>query len=158
MLQPWSVLLAPVSPPSKDRCSKREQFHGKGRRCLLILEFLYPCNSRRLANRVKLSQTPTGLLNVSVSLASPMQGSGRTAPPACPLVEHESALCCHIVLQQVFITRLREQRYPTRAELDAAAPENPVMFRTGPDASLNVPLADNGGSALTMLPYQVITP
>lgn len=42
-----------------------------------------------------------------------------------------------IELQQVFITRLREQRYPTRAELDAAAPENPVIFRTGPDASLN---------------------
>jgi predicted amidohydrolase YtcJ len=42
-----------------------------------------------------------------------------------------------IVIQQVFITRLREQRYPTRAELDAAAPRNPVMFRTGPDASLN---------------------
>jgi predicted amidohydrolase YtcJ len=42
-----------------------------------------------------------------------------------------------IVLQQVFITRLREQRYPTRAELDAAAPEHPVVFRTGPDASFN---------------------
>lgn len=42
-----------------------------------------------------------------------------------------------ILVSQVFITRLREQRYPTRAELDAAAPENPVVFRTGPDASLN---------------------
>jgi hypothetical protein len=42
-----------------------------------------------------------------------------------------------IVLQQVFITRLREQRYPTRAELDAAAPEHPVLYRTGPDAMLN---------------------
>ena len=42
-----------------------------------------------------------------------------------------------IVVSQVFITRLREQRYPTRAELDEAAPNNPVMFRTGPDASLN---------------------
>ncbi len=42
-----------------------------------------------------------------------------------------------IVLQQIFITRLREQRYPTRAELDAAAPKNPVLFRTGPDAALN---------------------
>ena len=42
-----------------------------------------------------------------------------------------------IVLQQVFITRLREQRYPTRAELDAVAPKNPVVFRTGPDASVN---------------------
>ncbi|MBI5773116.1 MAG: amidohydrolase [Verrucomicrobia bacterium] len=42
-----------------------------------------------------------------------------------------------IVLQQVFITRLKEQRYPTRAELDAAAPKHPVVFRTGPDASVN---------------------
>jgi predicted amidohydrolase YtcJ len=42
-----------------------------------------------------------------------------------------------IVLQQVFITRLREQRYPTRSELDAIAPKHPVLFRTGPDASLN---------------------
>jgi predicted amidohydrolase YtcJ len=42
-----------------------------------------------------------------------------------------------IVVQQVFITRLKEQRYPTRAELDRAAPQHPVVFRTGPDASLN---------------------
>lgn len=42
-----------------------------------------------------------------------------------------------IVLQQVFITRLKEQRYPTRAELDRVAPEHPVMYRTGPDAALN---------------------
>jgi len=42
-----------------------------------------------------------------------------------------------IVLQQVFITRLREQRYPTKKELDRAAPDNPAVFRTGPDASLN---------------------
>jgi len=42
-----------------------------------------------------------------------------------------------ITLSQVFITRLREQRYPSRAELDEAAPRNPVVFRTGPDASLN---------------------
>ncbi len=42
-----------------------------------------------------------------------------------------------IVVQQVFITRLREQRYPTRAEFDQAAPSHPVLFRTGPDASLN---------------------
>jgi predicted amidohydrolase YtcJ len=42
-----------------------------------------------------------------------------------------------VVLTQVFITRLRDQRFPTRAELDAAAPRNPVYFGTGPDASLN---------------------
>ncbi len=40
-------------------------------------------------------------------------------------------------VSQVFITRLKVPRYPTRAELDKAAPENPVAFRTGPDASLN---------------------
>jgi predicted amidohydrolase YtcJ len=42
-----------------------------------------------------------------------------------------------IEVHQVFITRLREQRYPTRQELDAAAPDHPVLFATGPDASLN---------------------
>ncbi len=42
-----------------------------------------------------------------------------------------------IEVRQVFITRLREQRYPTRAELDRVAPLHPVLFATGPDASLN---------------------
>lgn len=42
-----------------------------------------------------------------------------------------------IWVSQVFITRLREQRYPTRQELDEVAPEHPVVFRTGPDAALN---------------------
>jgi predicted amidohydrolase YtcJ len=42
-----------------------------------------------------------------------------------------------VVVRQVFITRLLEQRYPTRAELDRAAPSNPVLFATGPDASVN---------------------
>ena len=42
-----------------------------------------------------------------------------------------------ISVRQVFITRLKEQRYPTRKELDAAAPKNPVIFSTGPDASVN---------------------
>ncbi len=42
-----------------------------------------------------------------------------------------------IQVRQIFITRLREQRYPTRAELDRVAPRHPVLFATGPDASLN---------------------
>ncbi len=42
-----------------------------------------------------------------------------------------------IVVRQVFITRLRDQRYPTRNELDQVAPEHPVLFATGPDASVN---------------------
>lgn len=42
-----------------------------------------------------------------------------------------------IRVSQVFITRLRDQRFPTRAELDRVAPKNPVYFSTGPDASLN---------------------
>ncbi|MGH7135053.1 MAG: amidohydrolase [Pirellulales bacterium] len=50
-----------------------------------------------------------------------------------------------IVVRQVFITRLREQRYPTKAELDAAAPRHPVVFSTGPDASVNsLALAKSG--------------
>ena len=42
-----------------------------------------------------------------------------------------------IRVSQVFLTRLEEQRYPTRRELDTVAPRNPVVFRTGPDASVN---------------------
>jgi len=42
-----------------------------------------------------------------------------------------------VVVSQVFVTRLRDQRYPTRQELDKVAPSNPVLFRTGPDAVLN---------------------
>ncbi len=42
-----------------------------------------------------------------------------------------------IVINQVFITRLRDQRFPTRYELDQVSPKHPVMFRTGPDAALN---------------------
>lgn len=42
-----------------------------------------------------------------------------------------------ISISQVFITRLRDQRYPTRKELDSVAPKNPVVFSTGPDAALN---------------------
>lgn len=42
-----------------------------------------------------------------------------------------------ILIRQVFITRLREQRYPTREELDKAAPKHPVLFSTGPDGMLS---------------------
>ena len=42
-----------------------------------------------------------------------------------------------ISLSQVFITRLKEARFPTRAELDAAAPHHPVAFHTGPDVMVN---------------------
>ncbi len=42
-----------------------------------------------------------------------------------------------ISVGQVFVTRLAEPRFPTRADLDEVAPNNPVYFRTGPDAALN---------------------
>ncbi len=42
-----------------------------------------------------------------------------------------------IGIGQVFITRLKEQRYPTREELDHVAPKHPVQFSTGPDSMLN---------------------
>jgi predicted amidohydrolase YtcJ len=42
-----------------------------------------------------------------------------------------------IGVQQVFVTRLKDPRFPTRKELDEAAPDNPVFFRTGPDCAVN---------------------
>ena len=42
-----------------------------------------------------------------------------------------------IFMSQVFITRLKEQRFPTREEMDRVAPNNPVLFRTGPDTAVN---------------------
>lgn len=42
-----------------------------------------------------------------------------------------------IGVRQIFITRLKEQRYPTREELDRVAPKHPVSFSTGPDTMLN---------------------
>ena len=42
-----------------------------------------------------------------------------------------------IGVSQVFITRLRDQRFPNRNELDQVAPKNPVVFATGPDAAVN---------------------
>ncbi len=42
-----------------------------------------------------------------------------------------------INISQVFVTRLRDQRFPTRYELDLVAPKHPVIFRTGPDAAVN---------------------
>jgi len=50
-----------------------------------------------------------------------------------------------ISVRQIFITRLKEQRYPTRAELDAVAPNHPVVFSTGPDSMLNtLAMKENG--------------
>src|SRR5207247_10189006 len=44
-----------------------------------------------------------------------------------------------IQVHQVFITRLRQPRYPTTNELDEAATKHPHLFATGPDASRNTP-------------------
>jgi predicted amidohydrolase YtcJ len=42
-----------------------------------------------------------------------------------------------ILLERVYPTRMREGRLPTRAELDAAAPENPVYWNCGPVSMAN---------------------
>lgn len=42
-----------------------------------------------------------------------------------------------IKVQQMFVTRLKEQRFPTREELDSVAPANPAVYRTGPDLAVN---------------------
>jgi predicted amidohydrolase YtcJ len=42
-----------------------------------------------------------------------------------------------IVLRYVFPTRLEEARFPTKAELDDAAPRHPVLFHAGPAGVVN---------------------
>lgn len=42
-----------------------------------------------------------------------------------------------IVLRFAFPTRLKEGRFPTRAELDAAAPQHPVLYHAGPASMVN---------------------
>jgi len=42
-----------------------------------------------------------------------------------------------IVIRYGFPTRLKEGRFPTRAELDAAAPEHPVLYHAGPAGVVN---------------------
>jgi len=42
-----------------------------------------------------------------------------------------------IVVRYAFPTRLRESRLPTRAELDAIAPEHPVLHQAGPAGMVN---------------------
>src|SRR6185369_10827863 len=42
-----------------------------------------------------------------------------------------------IVLERVYATRLKENRLPTKAELDEAAPTNPVHWNSGPVSIAN---------------------
>jgi predicted amidohydrolase YtcJ len=42
-----------------------------------------------------------------------------------------------IVLRFAFPTRLKEARFPTRAELDRAAPDHPVLYHAGPAGMVN---------------------
>jgi predicted amidohydrolase YtcJ len=42
-----------------------------------------------------------------------------------------------IVLRFAFPTRLKEARFPTRAELDKAAPKHPVLYNAGPASLVN---------------------
>src|SRR5262249_10146714 len=42
-----------------------------------------------------------------------------------------------IVLRYAFPTRLKEARFPTRAELDRAAPKHPVLYHAGPAGMVN---------------------
>ena len=42
-----------------------------------------------------------------------------------------------IILERVYASRLKEQRLPTKAELDAAAPNNPVHWNSGPVSVAN---------------------
>ena len=60
-----------------------------------------------------------------------------------------------IRVQQIFVTRLEERRFPTRNELDSVAPDHPVIYRTGPDIAVNsLALAMSGIDASYQLPSQ----
>jgi predicted amidohydrolase YtcJ len=52
-----------------------------------------------------------------------------------------------IVMRYVFPTRLAEARFPTRAELDAAAPDHPVLFHAGPAGMVNTAALRRSGIA-----------
>ena len=58
-----------------------------------------------------------------------------------------------ILVPHVFVTRLKERRYPTRAELDAAAADRPVIVDNGYASVLNSPaLKELGISSKTAQP------
>src|SRR4029077_17933856 len=58
-----------------------------------------------------------------------------------------------IVLERVYPTRMTEGRLPTKPELDAAAPENPVYWNCGPVSMANSKaLAVSGINASTPNP------
>src|SRR5207237_5704579 len=42
-----------------------------------------------------------------------------------------------IVIRYAFPTRLKEARFPTKAELDAVSPEHPVLYHAGPAGVAN---------------------
>ena len=50
-----------------------------------------------------------------------------------------------IVLERVYASRLKEQRLPTKAELDAAAPNNPVHWNSGPVSVANTKALEVSG-------------
>lgn len=50
-----------------------------------------------------------------------------------------------IVLRYVFPTRLDEARFPTKAELDEAAPDHPVLFHAGPAGMVNTAALKRSG-------------
>ena len=78
------------------------------------------------ASMYEFEQPVPDMQSVEDALAYIRASAGRTEPGQW------------IVLSQVFITRLQEQRYPTRARARSGrARAIPCAFRTGPDASLN---------------------
>ncbi|QJX00358.1 amidohydrolase [Frigoriglobus tundricola] len=50
-----------------------------------------------------------------------------------------------IVIRYAFPTRLKEARFPTRAELDSAAPKHPVLYHAGPAGVANSKALDVSG-------------
>lgn len=80
---------------------------------------------------------PSGVVSSEVGEATPPL---RTIPEVQEYIKKQAANTPKgkwIVLRYVFPTRLKEARFPTKAELDAVSPDHPVLYHAGPAGLAN---------------------
>ncbi len=80
---------------------------------------------------------PVGVVTTELAAPPPLL---KSLVEANAFIRKRAAALPHgdwIVLRFAFPTRLEEARFPTRAELDAAAPHHPVLFHAGPAGMVN---------------------
>jgi predicted amidohydrolase YtcJ len=80
---------------------------------------------------------PIGVVNTELGDPPPVIRSLKDAFAVIRARAKEKPKGQWIVLRFVFPTRLDEARFPTKAELDEAAPDHPVLFHAGPAGMVN---------------------